>query len=174
MRDPNPQLIVVMGVSGCGKSTVGVALAEALGVGFHDGDDFHSEANVAKMSQGTPLNDSDREPWLQSIVNFSTTQCQSGASLIVACSALKKKYRDHLRQLDYPVSFVHLKASFEVVHERMKQRSEHFMPESLLRSQFETLEDPVSEAGAHSVSIEQPITMAVSQAMGLLGFSPEV
>ena len=80
-----------MGVSGCGKSTIGIALAEALGIGFHDGDEFHSEANIVKMSQGTPLNDNDREPWLQSIVKFSTTQCQSETSLVVACSALKKK-----------------------------------------------------------------------------------
>lgn len=173
MSDPDPQLIVVMGVSGCGKTTVGIALAEALGVGFHDADDFHSEANIVKMSQGTPLNDNDREPWLQSIVNFSTTQCQSGISLIVACSALKKKYRDHLRELDYPVSYVHLQAPFEIIHERMKQRSGHFMPESLLRSQFEALEDPAGEAGVHTVSIEQPITMAVSQAIELLGLSPE-
>ncbi len=174
MFDSKPQLIVVMGVSGCGKSTVGTALAEALSIGFHDGDDFHSAANVAKMSQGIPLDDSDREPWLQSIVNFSAVQCKDGTSLIVACSALRKKYRDHLRQSDHPVSFVHLEAPFEVIFERMKQRSDHYMPESLLRSQFDTLENPQGEPGVCTVSIEQPIAVAVSQAIELLGFSTEV
>ena len=164
---------IVMGVSGCGKTTVGTSLADSLGVSFHDGDDFHSEANKAKMSSGTPLNDDDREPWLQSIVDFAEIQCQSGNTLIVACSALRKKYRDHLRKLSFPVRFIHLHAPFEVIHERMKQREGHYMPESLLRSQFDTLESPAGEPGVIEVSMEQSVEDAVSQSIELPGISTE-
>ncbi len=162
-----------MGVSGCGKSTVGIALADALGIQFHDGDDFHSEANRARMSNGTALNDNDRQPWLQSIVDFANTQCRNESSLIVACSALKKKYRDHLRELDFPVHFIHLHAPFEIIQGRLRQRSDHYMPESLLRSQFDALESPASEGGVIEVSMEQSVADAVSQSIELLGLSTE-
>jgi gluconokinase len=158
-----PQLIVVMGVSGCGKTTIGTALSARTGLPFYDGDDFHSESNKQKMSSGKPLNDDDRKPWLKAIVDFSAEECASGSGLIIACSALKHAYREQLRTLSWPVKFVHLHAPFEVIHARMKQRTDHYMPESLLRSQFETLESPVNEHGVIEVSIEQSVEAATDR-----------
>ena len=129
--------IVAMGVSGSGKSTVGAALAGRLRVPFEDADDLHPEANIAKMSRGEPLDDSDRYPWLERIGEWLTAHEHGG---VIACSALKRKYRDQLRHHCSSVEFLHLSGGREVIERRQASRPGHFMPASLLTSQFETLE----------------------------------
>ena len=133
--------IVVMGVTGCGKTTVGAALAESLGIEFIDSDDLHSESNKKKMSSGTPLTDVDREPWLQEVSKV----LQKHESVIVACSALKKRYRSTILAGAPTTKFIHLSGTKELIFARLSERSHHFMPIGLLDSQFETLE-PLSEA----------------------------
>jgi len=128
--------IVVMGVTGCGKTTVGAALAEALGIEFIDSDDLHSEANKKKMSSGIPLTDSDREPWLQAV----SKTLQNHESIVVACSALKKSYRSTIIAGAPTTKFIHLSGSKELIFARLSERSHHFMPIGLLDSQFQTLE----------------------------------
>jgi len=135
--------IFVMGVSGCGKSTVGKMLAESLGNPFFDGDDYHPEANIIKMASGTPLNDDDRMSWLETLSQLG----RSIGPCVIACSALKAIYRDTLRQTG-DVLFVHLHGSKEVLTARLAERAtttNHFMPTKLLNSQLDTLEDPSRE-----------------------------
>lgn len=128
--------IVVMGVTGCGKTTIGIALAEALGIEFIDSDGLHSEANKKKMSSGIPLTDSDREPWLQAV----SKTLQNHESIVVACSALKKSYRSTIIAGAPTTKFIHLSGSKELIFARLSERSHHFMPIGLLDSQFQTLE----------------------------------
>ena len=130
--------IVVMGVSGSGKSTVGAALAQRLGVPFADADDFHPPANIAKMTAGIPLDDDDRYPWLDAIGHWLAERCGDGG--VMSCSALKRKYRDQLRKHCPQTEFVHLSGSPEVIAARQASRPGHFMPASLMASQFATLE----------------------------------
>ena len=129
--------IVVMGVAGCGKSTIGAALAERLGAEFLDGDSLHPQANIDKMASGTPLNDDDRAPWLAEI---GKRFAASNSALVIACSALKRSYRDIIRSADPSVVFVHLHGTRELLNARMTARPGHFMPPSLLESQLTTLE----------------------------------
>jgi len=170
--DP-PLKIVVMGVSGCGKSTVGAALAARLGAAFMDGDDLHPAANIAKMSRGEPLTDDDRLPWLTQVA-----QVLRGEGIrIVGCSALKQIYRDHIRQgADGPVTFVHLSGARGVIEARMRARSGHFMPPALLDSQFATLEPPGADEAALTVDIDQPVETVIDAIIaGLqraIGMSP--
>jgi gluconokinase len=131
-------LLVVMGVSGSGKTTIGAALAQRLRVPFADADNFHSAANVAKMSAGIPLDDADRLPWLHYIGQWLADHVDDGG--VTSCSALKRSYRDLLRAAAPTVSFVHLDGPIEVVRRRLAGRPGHFMPASLIDSQFETLE----------------------------------
>jgi carbohydrate kinase (thermoresistant glucokinase family) len=128
--------IVVMGVTGCGKTTVGAALAESLGIEFIDSDDLHSELNKKKMSSGTPLTDSDREPWLQAV----SKALQSHEKIVVACSALKKSYRSTILAGAPSTTFIHLSGTQELIFARLSERSHHFMPIGLLDSQFQTLQ----------------------------------
>ena len=137
-RTPGAPLLVVMGVTGSGKSTVGAALGRRLRVPFADADDFHSAANVAKMSAGVPLDDDDRMPWLRSIGAWLAERAGSGG--VVSCSALRRAYRDVLRAAAPQVGFVHLHGEEEVVRQRVAARPGHFMPASLVASQFRTLE----------------------------------
>src|SRR5258708_3282081 len=138
-----PFAIVMMGVSGSGKTTVGAALAARLGVGFRDADEFHPAANVAKMSAGTPLTDEDRWPWLDAIGAALAEAGREGRGIVVGCSALKRIYRDRLRAAAHrPIVFVHLTGSRETLETRMLTRKGHFMPASLLASQLATLEPP--------------------------------
>jgi gluconokinase len=130
--------VVVMGVSGTGKTSVGVQLAEELGCEFVEGDELHPRRNIEKMEQGVPLTDEDRWPWLQAIAELVAVRDFEGTSTVVTCSALRRSYRDVLRDAA-PTFFVHLHAPFEVLEERMQSRTKHFMPPSLLRSQFDTL-----------------------------------
>lgn len=142
-------VIIVMGVSGSGKSTVGGRLAEELGWVFYDGDDFHNEANREKMSQGIPLTDDDRAAWLGALRDI----IQKNEPCILACSALKESYRATLR-VNERVQFVYLKGSYAEIEARMQSRAGHFMPVQLLKSQFETLEEPTN---ALTVKITQPL-----------------
>ena len=132
--------IVVMGVSSTGKTTVAVQLAEELGCEFIEGDDLHPSNNIAKMEAGTPLTDEDRWPWLQAIAEMVAVKDFEGTSTVVTCSALKRSYRAVLCD-SAPAFFVHLHAPFEVLEQRMQLRTRHFMPATLLRSQFDTLEE---------------------------------
>jgi carbohydrate kinase (thermoresistant glucokinase family) len=132
--------LVVMGVSGTGKSTVAKALQQSLGWPFAEGDDLHPPANVAKMAAGIPLEDADRWPWLDAIAAWTAAQAAQGHSTIVTCSALHRAYRDRLREAAAGTRFVHLTGSPELLAERMGARKDHFMPPSLLTSQLETLE----------------------------------
>ena len=137
---PLPQHLVVMGVAGSGKTTVATLLAQHLGTEYAEADQFHPEANIAKMSAGTPLTDEDRWPWLEAIRDWLSAEADAGRSGVVTCSALKRSYRDLLRTARGQVCFVHLDGSPDLLAERMAHRSGHFMPTSLLPSQLATLE----------------------------------
>ncbi len=134
-------VIYIMGVSGSGKTTIGKLLSAKTGISFFDGDDLHSSANKKKMNAGQPLNDEDRKGWLQQINSLAIEQ-QKLSGAIIACSALKEKYRNILNKGIYKPYWVFLNGSFELIKERMKKRKEHFMPADLLSSQFEILELP--------------------------------
>ena len=138
----NAMIIVIMGVSGSGKSTIGRALAETLHWGFSDADDFHSPANVEKMKNGIALTDEDREPWLRSMKAAIEKWKRDESGHVLACSALKASYREILGQNDPDVKFVYLQGGFDLLCQRLKQRKGHFFNPALLRSQFEALEPP--------------------------------
>jgi gluconokinase len=139
---------VVMGVSGCGKSTVGAALAAHDKVAFIEGDEFHPAANVAKMSAGVPLTDDDRAGWLQALAGQIGAARAQGAGIVVSCSALKRRYRDLLRQADPGLRFIHLQGPRDLIEQRMQARPGHYMPPSLLDSQLRDLEPlQADEAG---------------------------
>ena len=132
--------VVVMGVSGCGKSTVARGLAGTVGLRFADADDFHPPANVEKMAAGVPLDDADRLPWLRALAAWTAERAAAGEPTAMACSALTRAHRDVLRGSPAPVAFIHLDGPPEVVAERLAGRDDHFMPPSLLDSQVATLE----------------------------------
>ena len=135
--------IVVMGVSGCGKSTTGKALAERIAGRFHDADDYHTPANIQKMSAGQPLDDTDRLPWLKTLNTLLRQAHADNQPLVLACSALKQSYRNLLQKdLKTSIQWVHLKADLDSIHKRMTNRTDHFMPAELLQSQFDALEEP--------------------------------
>ena len=161
-----PVPIVVMGVAGSGKTSVGKALTERLGVPFRDADEFHPKANIDKMSAGIALTDADRWPWLDAI---GGALARSGGRLIVACSALRRIYRERLAQAaGGPVIFVWLDGSKETIGARLKRRKHHFMPASLLDSQFATLERPGPDELAIRVSVEPPCDEVVAAALAAL------
>jgi gluconokinase len=139
-RLPVTDHVVVMGVAGSGKTTVAALLAERLGHDVAEADEFHPQANIDKMSAGTPLTDADRWPWLDAIRDWLDGESDAGRSAVVTCSALKRSYRDELRRARGRVRFVHLSGDRELLAERMAGRSGHFMPPSLLPSQLATLE----------------------------------
>ena len=160
-----PTALIVMGVSGSGKSTVGQDLSEQLGWPFRDGDSFHSPANVAKMHAGIPLTDEDRWPWLAAIAAWIAEHRSNGQRGIVACSALKRVYRDALRDGHADVRFVYLVGSKGLIAARLAERKDHFMPPSLLDSQFATLEPPDADEKPITVSIDQPPEGIVADAI---------
>lgn len=131
-----------MGVSGSGKSVIGHALADALSFPFFDADTFHPKENVDKMSAGTPLTDHDRVPWLLAIRKSIEEHLEEDKSAVIACSALKASYREILQRDDRRVKFIYLKGDYDLIKSRLDERKDHFMPPGLLKSQFETLEEP--------------------------------
>ena len=137
--------IIVMGVSGSGKTTVGEAVARQIHAKFIDGDDQHPRANIQKMGSGQPLNDEDRMPWLERLSDAAYSLNHKNETGIIVCSALKRRYRDRLRDGNPGMVFLYLKGSFDVIMERLKARSGHFMPTDLLKSQFDALEEPGSD-----------------------------
>jgi gluconokinase len=156
--------IVVMGVSGSGKSTVGAALAQRLRVPFADADDFHPPANIAKMTAGQPLDDNDRYPWLEAIGEWLAEHSDGG---VMSCSALKRKYRDQLRRHCPDVEFLHLSGTAEVIGNRQASRPGHFMPASLLASQFATLEPLGPDERGTTIDVDQNIDSIVDDYVSL-------
>ncbi|HEX5344327.1 MAG TPA: gluconokinase [Duganella sp.] len=154
---------VVMGVSGCGKSTVGQALAAANGVPFVEGDQYHPPANVAKMSAGQPLNDDDRADWLLALQAQISAARLRGEGLVISCSSLKRRYRDLLRQGDPALRFAHLSGPKELIAARMQARVGHYMPTSLLDSQFRDLEPLQPDEAGLTLDIETPPSDLVTQ-----------
>ncbi|MFD1625623.1 gluconokinase [Azospirillum griseum] len=163
-----PPIVVVMGVCGCGKSSVGRGLAQALGCAFIEGDAHHPEANIAKMSAGVPLTDADREGWLAVLAGFIADADRRSEALVVACSALKRRYRDQLRGDSARVRFLHLDGTKAVIADRMAARTAHFMPTALIDSQFADLEAPGPEENALTRSILLPVDQIVADACGYL------
>ncbi len=159
--------IIVMGVSGSGKSTIGALLAEALGWPFSDADGFHPAANVTKMASGQPLTDEDRWPWLDAITAHIAAARAAGQPVVVACSALRRAYRERLRAGHGDLVFLHLAGEAGLIAGRQAARQGHFMPPSLMASQFATLEDPAEEADAVTVSVlaspQQVVAAALTQ-----------
>ena len=135
-------VVVLMGVSGAGKTAVGTRLAKALGGTFVEGDDFHPPANVAKMRSGVPLDDADRQPWLETLSREIGAWLEAGRTVVLACSALKQRYRDILKAGRPGVRFVHLKGDEDLIRQRLEHRRGHYMPASLLDSQLAALEEP--------------------------------
>jgi gluconokinase len=153
-----PHAIIVMGVSGSGKSSIGEKLAEVLGLRFVEGDQLHPRSNVEKMSKGIPLTDADRMPWLDLIGETIDSALASGEGIVVSCSALKRIYRDRLRAAaGGNLFFVYLDGSRDLLMSRMGERKGHFMPASLLDSQLATLEVPTGEPGVVTVDIDDTI-----------------
>jgi gluconokinase len=144
MRRKRARFFIVMGVSGSGKSSVGEALARHLGWDFYDADDFHPPANVVKMANGTPLDDSDRAPWLASLNELISSSLKADRPGVLACSALKEHYRQTLMNGCDGVQVVYLKGSYDLIWSRMEKRTDHYMKPHMLKSQFETLEEPVN------------------------------
>ena len=158
LRMNKAHAIIVMGVSGCGKSSVGEKLAEALHLIFAEGDELHPAANVEKMSKGIPLTDEDRMPWLDRIGEKIKASLEKGEGIIVSCSALKRIYRDRLRTAaGGNLFFVYLEGSKALLTKRMAERKGHFMPASLLESQLATLEVPTGEQGVVTVDIDDTV-----------------
>jgi gluconokinase len=145
--------LVVMGVSGVGKTTIGCAVAQLLGWQYVEGDDFHSAANRHKMTAGVALTDDDRWPWLDALVTELNAR---GGQTVLSCSALKLRYRDRLRRSDIPLRFVWLSGSESLISERLRERQDHYMPSSLLRSQLDALEPPLPEEQALNIDVAQP------------------
>jgi len=162
--NPSPLRLIVMGVSGCGKSTLSTALGERLGLDRVDGDDLHLPESVAKMRSGIALQDSDRWPWLDRIGDYLSQPHPQGR--VVACSALKRVYRDRIRAQAGEVCFIFLDGAFELIEQRMRQRVGHYMQPGLLDSQFSTLEKPqADEPDVIRLSITEPVQDMVQQAL---------
>lgn len=159
---------IMMGVSGCGKTTVGEALAAELGCPYFDGDDFHPAENVAKMAGGTPLNDDDRRPWLARLHDLIHEHLARGESAVLSCSALKGIYRDQLREGNEGVQLVYLKGDFDTIWSRMKQRQGHYMKAEMLHSQFATLEEPGADE-ALALDITEPVDQLVARILRAAG-----
>ncbi|WP_018549198.1 gluconokinase [Streptomyces sp. LaPpAH-108] len=169
-----PQVVVVMGVAGTGKTTIGPLLAARLGVPYAEGDDFHPQANIAKMSAGIPLEDADRWPWLDAIGTWA--HGRAGLGGVVSSSALKRSYRDRLRAEAPGVVFVHLTGSRELIESRMSQRQGHFMPTALLDSQFATLQPLEADEAGVAVDVSggpDEITERAVQALEALSVASQ-
>ncbi|MEU6124947.1 gluconokinase [Streptomyces sp. NPDC047123] len=165
-----PHVVVVMGVAGTGKTTIGPLLADQLGVPYAEGDDFHPPANIEKMSSGTPLTDDDRWPWLDAIGGWAHGRAGRGG--VVSSSALKRSYRDRLRAAAPDIVFVHLTGDRELIEDRMSHRQGHFMPTALLDSQFATLQPLGADEAGVAVDVAgtpEEIAARAVRALGDLG-----
>ena len=167
-----PCALVVMGVSGSGKSTIADKLAERLSWPYQDGDKFHPASNIAKMSAGHPLTDEDRWPWLQAIADEIDRVCKAGEHAVIACSALKRAYRDILVHGRSDVRIVYLDGTEPLIAKRLAQRKGHFMPPGLLASQFRTLAPPDASENPVAVSIDASVDAIVDDIVGQLGLNP--
>ncbi len=167
-----PCALVVMGVSGSGKTTIADKLAERLGWTCEDGDKYHPKSNVEKMSAGHPLTDEDRWPWLNAIADEIERVCKASGHVVIACSALKRIYRDVLLRGRDDVRFVFLNGTHALIAQRLSLRKDHFMPPGLLDSQFKTLEPPSLDENAIDVSIDAPVDVIVDDIVSKLGASP--
>jgi gluconokinase len=173
LRSQPPLVIVLMGVSGCGKSTTGAALSKRLGWPFRDADSFHPPANIAKMSRGIALNDDDRWPWLAAIAQWIDARCAAGKPAIVSCSALKRAYRSRIVGHRQSVRLVYLKGDMGLIGQRLQTRKDHFMPASLLESQFAALEEPGADERPLIVSIAVLPQQIVDTIIEQLRLAPE-
>lgn len=162
-----PRHVVVMGVAGTGKTSIGKAIAERMGAVFVEGDEYHPKANIDKMSSGQPLDDDDRRPWLETLAERIREIDAVGERSVVACSALRRIYRDWLRTGHPDLFFVHLHTDYDVLLDRMRKR-EHFMPPSLLQSQFDTLEMLEDDEDGQVVDVRVSIDEVVREAMDAL------
>lgn len=164
MEKPLPRLIIVIGVCGCGKSTLGTSLAKHLGKPFLDADDFHPASNMDKMTRGIPLGDSDRWPWLDALADALAVKGKKAGMSVAACSALRRSYRERLILMaGEPILFVMLEGSRELIAERLALRTGHFMPAAMLDSQLATLEPPYCDEQAITLDISQPIATMVKE-----------
>lgn len=162
--------MIVMGVSGCGKSTVAKALADEFGFSYLDADDFHSEENKTHMAAGKPLTDAMRLPWVRAMRDYVQNQCELGNSCTLAYSGLRAAHREILRSTDMRTVFVFLKGSKEVILNRMTARVDHFMPTSLLDSQFSSLEDPGLEKDVLTINIDKTLAEVLEEIKLRLGY----
>ncbi len=160
--------IIVMGVCGSGKSSIGLKVANAMGAKFIDGDDLHPRANIQKMAAGNPLNDEDRAPWLERIRDAAYSLERKNELGVIVCSALKKQYRDQIREGNDSVSFLFLDGSQSLILERMRARQGHFMREAMVQSQFDTLERPDDEPGVFRIDIDGTFEQVVDRAVTAL------
>ncbi|SQI44219.1 Thermoresistant gluconokinase [Leminorella richardii] len=163
------QSIVIMGVSGCGKSSVGAELARRLGAKLIDGDDLHPKANIQKMADGHPLNDDDRAPWLERLNDAAYSLRHKNEVGFIVCSSLKRRYRECLRKGNPEMIFLYMKGNFDVILSRLKARAGHYMPTELLQSQFDALEEPgVDEKDVLHVDINGSFDDVVERGMAAL------
>jgi len=167
-----PCALVVMGVSGSGKTTIASRVAERLHWTFEDGDKFHPKSNVEKMSAGHPLTDEDRWPWLNAIADEIERVCKAGGHAVIACSALKRAYRDVLVRGRDDVRMVYLSGTQDLIARRLALRKNHFMPSGLLESQFKTLQAPGADENPVTVSIDASVDAIVDDIMLKLGLDP--
>ena len=160
-------VIIIMGVSGSGKTTVGKLLAESLGWRFSDADAFHSPENVDKMRRGIPLNEADRKPWLQDLQTAIKQWLQENTNVVLACSALKDSYRKFLVVDSDRQKLVYLKGTYDLIQKRLQERQNHYMPETLLTSQFDTLEEPLNTIYIDIAQSPQAIVQNIRTALGI-------
>ncbi len=168
----DPDIVIVMGVAGTGKTTVAKGISTLMGWTFAEGDAFHPQANVDKMHAGTPLTDEDRWPWLRLIGDWISEQVDAGESAVVTCSALRRVYRDVLREGRPNVRFLHLHDDQELIAQRMANRKDHFMPPSLLPSQFATLEMLEPDEPGVLVTVHDDVPEVIHHAIDALGLVP--
>jgi gluconokinase len=154
------RFIIVMGVSGSGKTSVGKSLADHLGWNFYDADHFHPPENITKMANGIPLDDSDRTPWLAALHNLIASSLKEDRPGVLACSALKERYRQQLLEGNEGVQLIYLKGSYDLIWSRMEKRTDHYMRPHMLKSQFEALEEPVR---ALTIDISAPVADIVHE-----------
>ena len=159
------RFFIVMGVSGCGKTSVGMALAQSLGWDFYDADNFHPPANVAKMASGIPLDDSDRAPWLAALHDLISSSLKADNPGVLACSALKERYRQQLMDDNDGVQIVYLKGSYDLIWSRMEKRTDHYMKPYMLKSQFDALEEPTN---ALTVEISMSVDDIVQEIISIM------